>query len=448
MTNSTIDTPMPTEIDLEREVLGAALYHPGGSSAALRLLSRGAFSDDGHQKIYAAIASLERAGDRVDIVTVSNVLKKHGWLEEIGVEGIKGESYLNALQYEHSCALESVEARAKIINATAACRQDILAYHRAISDLYTGAKSAEEVYAEIESKHGGTASAASEHKTKHIRDISLDDEVAESGLSTGFEAIDNMIPGLQKGALIVLGGRPSMGKTALALSIARNVAIRAGKVVLMFSLEMTEKQIARRVYGAEARVGIHKMRDYKSSPAYSERVESVRAQLKNAALLINDNPIITVPNIRSEAKAIKSRYGLDLVIVDHIHLVTPDRKSNNSNQDLTQISRALKILAKQLDVPVIVLSQLSRAVESRKDDNHRPKLSDLRESGAIEQDADVVMLVYREEVYVRDNPLLEGQAEVIIAKQRDGAIGTANLRFVRWYASFEDVQGEALAKPD
>ena len=257
-----------------------------------------------------------------------------------------------------------------------------------------------------------------------------------TGVASGFDKIDKMTSGLQKSDLIIVAGRPSMGKSALAVSIAENVSIIGGKNVAIFSLEMSKEQLVQRMLCSQARVDAHKVRSGFLSPSDWPKLTSAAAKLSGSKIFIDDTPAISALELRAKSRRLKANYGLDLIILDYLQLMRGSIKSDSRQQEISEISRSLKALARELSVPFIALSQLSRAVEARQD--HRPQLSDLRESGAIEQDADVVVLLMREEYY---NPTEEnrGIADVIIAKQRNGPVGTIKLQFTKEYMRFENL---------
>ena len=257
-----------------------------------------------------------------------------------------------------------------------------------------------------------------------------------TGVASGFEKIDKMTSGLQKSDLIIVAGRPSMGKSALAVSIAENISIVEGKNVALFSLEMSKEQLVQRMLCSQARVDAHKVRSGFLSPSDWPKLTAAAAKLSASKIFIDDTPAISALELRAKARRLKANHGLDLIILDYLQLMRGSTKSDSRQQEISEISRSLKALARELSVPFIALSQLSRAVESRQD--KRPQLSDLRESGAIEQDADVVILLMREEYY---NPTEEnrGIADVIIAKQRNGPVGTVKLQFTKEYMRFENL---------
>jgi replicative DNA helicase len=266
------------------------------------------------------------------------------------------------------------------------------------------------------------------------------------GIPTGFKGLDELTSGLQKADLIIIAGRPSMGKTAFALSIAAHAAVAAKHCTGVFSLEMSKAQLVQRLLCAEARIDMHRLRSGTLPKRDYPRLSLAAGPLSEAPLYIDDTPAITVLELRAKARRLKAQHNLALVVVDYLQLMGSTGNAENRQQEISQISRSLKGLAKELDIPVVALSQLSRAVEQR-GTGHRPQLSDLRESGAIEQDADVVMFVYRDELYHPDDESKKGKAEIIVGKQRNGPIDTLELAFVKQFAKFETLamvaEGEA-----
>jgi len=257
------------------------------------------------------------------------------------------------------------------------------------------------------------------------------------GVQTGFKELDEMTTGLQPGDLVIVAGRPSMGKTAFVLSLALNTSMKYKNPTAIFSLEMSKESLVQRMLCSEARVNMHQLRSGTLPKRDLPKLSLAAGPLAEAPIYIDDTPAISVLELRAKARRLKAQYGLKLIIIDYLQLMGSTSKVESRQQEISIISRSLKGVAKELDVPVIALSQLSRAVEQRND--HRPQLADLRESGAIEQDADLVMFVYRDEVYNKDDENVKGKAEIIVGKQRNGPIGTANLAFVRDFARFENL---------
>ena len=263
-----------------------------------------------------------------------------------------------------------------------------------------------------------------------------------TGVPSGFVDLDEMTSGFQKQDLVIIAARPSMGKTSFALNVALNAAVEAGKTVGVFSLEMSNEQLFVRMLTSEARIDAHRFRGGFLGDADYERLTVASARLHDAKVFIDDSPGLGLLEMRAKSRRLKIEHGLDLLVVDYLQLMQGRGRFENRQQELASISRSMKILAKELDVPILALSQLSRAPEGRSD--HRPQLSDLRESGALEQDADLVLFIYREEMYAQEaerRPEVEGVAEIIIGKQRNGPVGTARLAFLKQYTRFENLQG-------
>jgi replicative DNA helicase len=297
---------------------------------------------------------------------------------------------------------------------------------------------------------------------EHVREVATPtleyiDKIHErreliTGLATGFEKIDEMTSGLQGGDLIIVAGRPSMGKTALAINIAQHAGVHSGQTVGIFSIEMSREQLFLRMLTGQARVDAHRLRTGQLEPRDWESLKNSFGSLVEAPIFIDDSPGISIFEMRAKARRLKAEHGLDLIVVDYLQLMRSTERRENRNLEISEISRSLKMLAKELSVPVIVVSQLSRAPEQRGGDR-RPQLADLRESGAIEQDADVVMLLFREEYYKPEKIEVRGVAEVHIAKQRNGPTGKVELVFIRDYTRFENpdhsgMDGGLPAVPD
>jgi len=275
-----------------------------------------------------------------------------------------------------------------------------------------------------------------------------------TGIPSGYEEIDAKTAGFQRGDLIIIAGRPSMGKTSFALNIAENAAIRFGHPVAILSIEMSKDQLALRLLCSQTEVPLYRVRSGRLSPAEYQKLTRYAGPLYKAPIMIDDSASPSILEIRAKCRRLKSEGRLDMVLIDYLQLIRSSDRSENRVQEISQISRSLKALAKELDIPVIALSQLSRAVEQRTGKDRRPQLSDLRESGALEQDADLVMFVFREEMYKRDDPAVRGKAEILIAKQRNGPTGDVKLTFLHEFTKFvkyrEVMEGETLpdAPPD
>jgi len=434
----------PHNLDAERSVLGGILIRNDTYNHAAALIDSGDFYRDAHRRIFDAMVELNERGDAIDLVTLKEALTRTGEIEDVG-----GVAYLARL-VDGVPKATNVEHYATIVKEKSTLRALISRAQEILQEAYAGSEDAEEILDSAERRIFEVAD-------KRIRTgfIPIADLVQESfdtlsklqqhrglvsGVPTGFTELDEMTSGLQGGDLIIVAARPSMGKTSFVLNIAQHVALSRERpmTVGFFSLEMSASQLFIRLLTAEARIDAHRLRSgYLSADDYAKLVKAV-GTLETARIFIDDTASIGVLEMRAKARRLKSEHGLDLLIIDYIQLMTGRGRFDNRQQELASISRSLKGLAKELGVPILVLSQLSRAPEARSD--RRPQLSDLRESGALEQDADVVMMIFRPGVYEKDNPDLQNVAEIIIAKQRNGPIGTANLAFLGQYTLFANIE--------
>lgn len=444
-TESTFDRGMPASADAERSILGAILLDNAAYHQAAELLLSEHFSLDSHRRIYGRMMDLAEAGHPIDLVTLSEELIRRRELEAVG-----GAAYLSSLT-EGLPRRENIESYARIVKDKSLLRSLIHASNNAIARAMEQSETAEEVL-------DGAETAIFQLTDQSISRGFLDVNqiVRESfgsiealyergqritGLETHYEDFDNLTSGLQPSELIIIAARPAMGKTAFALNIAENAAIRNRKVVGVFSLEMSREALLLRLLCSQARVDSHKLRTGFLGRDDFGKLVAALSQLAEAPLFIDDTPGISLHEMRAKTRRLQQTQGkLDLVIVDYLQLMAASgagaRRYENRTQEVSAISRGLKSLAKELRAPVVALSQLSRAPESRGGD-HRPQLSDLRESGSIEQDADVVAFIFREEVYKPDDPDLDGVAELIVAKQRNGPTGKVNLAFLKRSTRFE-----------
>jgi replicative DNA helicase len=443
------DGILPVNIDAERSILGAVLLDNYCYTQAAALLKLDDFSLDSHRRIYAHMVTLAEAGRPIDYVTLTEELGRRKEVEAIG-----GVAYLTSLT-DGLPRVSNIEHYIRIVRDKAILRGVIDAANQAIEAAVAQTETAADVLATFESsliQLGEKRSGGEFHTVKQIVKDSFGSIDAlykrgkrVTGLETQFTALDEMTSGLQKSDLVILAARPSMGKTAFAMNIAQNAAVRGGKVVGVFSLEMSRESLLLRLLCAEANVDAHKLRTGFLGRQDYGRLRDALGRLAEARLFIDDTPSISVSELRARARRLQHQQGgLDLVVVDYLQLMsgTPSngKKYENRTQEVSAISRGLKMVAKELGVPVLALSQLSRASETRKgDQGHIPQLSDLRESGGIEQDADLVMFIYRPEVYDRNNPELQGVAEIHIAKQRNGPVGKIDLRFDRAATRFRNV---------
>jgi replicative DNA helicase len=434
----------PQNLEAEESVLGAMMIAPGAVEAVSEILDGSDFYRESHAKVYRAALALYERGEPVDAITLTNILDQRSELEDVG-----GRVRLHEL-----AALVPASANAahyaRIVREGAILRGFIraggsisrLGWDRPgeINDLIEQAE--QELYEVTQQRARGTLIPAADMVGEAYRRIVALSESGEDvvGVSTGFEAIDRLTSGLQPGNLIIVAARPSMGKSGLALNIGGNVAIRAQLPTALFTLEMSRSEVMQRYLSAESYVDSQKIRNGRNLGMEDwQRLSAAALKIEAAPLFIDDSSLSTVGEIRSKARRLKMRHpDLALIIVDYLQLMASGGNEESRVQEVSRISRGLKILAGDLEVPIIALSQLSRAVETRHD--KRPILSDLRDSGSIEQDADIVMFIYRDEYYNPEDTDQEGIAEVQIAKQRNGPTGTVKLAFVKKLAGFDDLQ--------
>ena len=430
----------PKNIDAEKSVLGAMIIDDEAIGLAIEIVSESWFYEKSHRQIYSAILDLYNNRKNVDIITLSDKLKSDGSLDEVG-----GATYISSL-IDFVPTSANVEYYAQIVKEKGILRQLIKNSTSIITGCYETQGQVEEVVDNAERLIFEVAEMKESQRTVHIKEIvkesiEMIDHLYQrkehiTGLPTGFEKFDHMTSGLQKSDLIIIAGRPSMGKSAFAVSIAENAGIKYKRSIALFSLEMSKESLVQRMLCSQARVDAHKLRSGFLSPSDWPKLTAAAGKLSEANIFIDDTPAISILELRAKARRLKANFGIDLIVLDYLQLMRATKRSDSRQQEISEISRSLKALARELKVPLIALSQLSRAVESRQD--RRPQLSDLRESGAIEQDADLVALLMREEYY---NPTEEnrGIAEIIVAKQRNGPVGSIKLTFVKEYMRFENL---------
>ncbi len=436
-----LERALPHNVEAERTVLGAILIENEAFHHAAEVLKEGDFYREAHRRIFARMTSLSARGDAIDLVTLKEEMSRAGELDKAG-----GVAYLSSL-VEGVPRATNVPYYSKIVKDKSVLRNLIAAANRISQSCFGDIEETQIVLDEAEKSIFEIAEGAirsgfepvSEIVKKTFKQI---DELSEkrelvSGVPTGFVEFDEMTSGLQRSDLVIVAARPAMGKTSLCMNIAQHVGLRTDGTVGVFSLEMSKEQLVLRMLCGEARVDMHKLRSgFLSERDWAKLVQSV-SNLSQAKVFIDDSPGISVMEMRAKARRLKLEYGLDLIVVDYLQLMQGRGRFENRNQEIGNISRSLKGLAKELDVPVLALSQLSRAPESRGD--HRPQLSDLRESGALEQDADVVVFIYREEEY-NATPDNRGIAEIIIGKQRNGPTGVIKMAFIKEYTRFENLE--------
>ena len=435
-----IPETLPHSDEAERSVLAAVLLDNRQIHKAQEILTHEAFYGERHRRIFRAIEELSEGGSALDLVTLRDALERSGELEPIG-----GVAYLTAL-VEGSARSGNVEHYARIVKEKAILRELIRSAHQILASALRATDPADEVLDEAEKAIFRVAEdrlrlgflslkTVGERSIKLIEDLTHRRE-AITGIATGFLQLDEWTAGLQPSDLVILAARPSMGKTALALNIAAHAALRTGRKIGIFSLEMSHQQLFSRLLCSEARVDAHRLRTGRIGKDEWQRIIKSFSELSDAPVFIDDTPGVGIMEMRAKARRLSLEHGLDLLVVDYLQLMRGRGRYDSRQQEIADISRSLKEMAKELHVPILALSQLSRAPEQRGTGDRRPQLSDLRESGAIEQDADVVLFLFREEVYKRDDPELKGKGELIIGKQRNGPTGLIPLHFIREFTTF------------
>jgi replicative DNA helicase len=446
------DRVPPQALDAERTILGSMLIDGMVVDIALERLSDDDFYSEAHTKLFICMRELSEKSTPIDIITLSEKLRQKEWMEDVGAEG-----YLAELA-ENVVTAGNVQHYAQIVKEKSTLRRLIHASGEITTDCFSSESEAQEILDAAEAKIFAISESRVKNKVESIGQL-LPPTIMEInsyagkggvvGVPSGFEELDEMTTGFHKGDLVIVGARPSMGKTAFCLAIAQHAAVRAGHSTVVFSLEMSKSQIVQRLLCSEARVNMHSMRRGTLPKQEYPKLIQHAGPLAQAPLYIDDTPGLSVLELRAKARRLKSQHNLGLIIVDYLQLMTPSVKTENVQQDTAQISRSLKGIAKELEVPVLALSQLSRATVQRGEKHRRPQLSDLRDSGAIEQDADVVLFIHREDYY-KDSDNGDGnnslgnnddgeEAEIIIGKQRNGPTGVVKVVFVKKYAKFENI---------
>ncbi len=439
---------LPHNLEAERSVLGAILLHNEAFTLAAEAIDAGDFFRDAHRRIFEKMVRLSERGEAIDLVTLKEELTRSGELDEVG-----GPSYISAL-VDGVPRSTNVDHYARIIKEKATLRSLIYSANKILTSAYEAEDEADLILDRAE--HAIFAIADKKIRDgfvslKNLAETSLDTieklharKELVTGVPTGFTDLDEMTSGLQGGDLVIVAARPSMGKTSLVINMAQHVGTKTDMTVGIFSLEMSKEQLFLRMLTGEARIDAHRLRGGFLGERDWGKLSQALGTLSEAKIFIDDTPSIGVLEMRAKCRRLAAEHGLNLVIIDYVQLMQGRGRFENRTLELASISRSLKGLAKELGVPIILLSQLSRAPESRSD--HRPQLSDLRESGALEQDADVVIFIFREDMYLDKNaPQTEAQgtAELIIAKQRNGPTGIVKLAFIREYTRFENLAGGA-----
>ena len=441
VTGSVLDKGLPSNLEAERFVLGSILINDEWYIQAAGDLDADDFSEDRHRRIFKRMGDLSERSEKIDRVTLANELMRHGELEAVG-----GLSYLVSLD-DGLPQIFNLESYIRIVKDKATLRRIIFASNALMKRCLTGEEEPEAILAAAEETLLKLGEARAKSGLSSPREIIegyeggvnafLDPSKRIKGISTGFLKLDEMTGGLHGGELFILAARPSMGKTALALNMAQHVAHKAEKTVAIFSLEMSRESLLTRMLCAAARVDSQRFRAGYLNQEERRRLHLAMTELVQAPLFIDDTAGANLMDIHAKLRRLKAEQGLGLVVLDYLQLMSSRTRHENRNQEVSALSRGLKLMAKELDVPFLVLSQLSRAPETRQGD-HRPQLSDLRESGSIEQDADLVAFIFREEVYHRDREDLRGQAELLLAKQRNGPVGKIDLYFIHEMTRFEN----------
>lgn len=440
---------LPASVHTERVILGAMLSDPVAVVDATAKLLPDDFSLDSHRRIYSAMLELSEQSHAIDLFTVMGVLERRKELDAIG-----HQSYLSSL-YQDLPRHLAIENYVQIVKDKSILRQLMQVCEMGLNRAADQSEVSMDVLGAVESRLLEISEAAIKRGFSNIGEIVSEsfgsiDQLYEqgreiTGLETHYSEFDRMTSGLQKADLMIIAARPSMGKTAWAINIAQNCAVRDNRVVAVFSLEMSKESLLRRMLASEALVNSRKIQTGFLPREDKQKLINALDRLMGSRMFIDDTPGITLTEMRAKVRRLKQQEGqLDLILIDYLQLMTiaagpGGRRPENRNQEVSAISRGLKALAKEMGVPVVALSQLSRGSEQRQGDK-KPLLSDLRESGSIEQDADVVCFIHREEYYDRENEDIKGQAEIIIAKQRNGPTGTIKMAYLADFTRFENLQ--------
>jgi replicative DNA helicase len=441
MNDLLIDRTPPQNIEAEQAVLGAIFIEPESLTVASEFLIPEDFYRSSHQKIFSAMLKLSDQGKAIDVVTVTEELAATEQLENIG-----GVSYLMELANAVPTAA-NVEYYARIVEEKSLLRRLIRTATEIAQEGYSREDEVESLLSEAEKKIMEVSGRKSAGSFISIKDVLVEayDNIEKlanrqgdiTGIPTGFTELDRMTAGFQRNDLIIVAARPSVGKTAFALNIAQNVATKTDEVVAIFSLEMGAEQLVMRMLSSEGNINAQNLRTGDLSDEDWKKLTMAMGSLSNAQIYIDDTPGIRIAEMRAKCRRLKQERGLGMILIDYLQLIQGDGKADNRQQEVSEISRSLKALARELEVPVIALSQLSRSVEQRQD--KRPMMSDIRESGSIEQDADIVAFLYRDDYYDKETEN-KNIIEIIIAKQRNGPVGTVQLAFAKEYSKFVNLE--------
>lgn len=435
--NMFMDRVPPQNIEAEQAVLGAILINGEALITAMERISSDDFYRGAHQRIYEAIVELAEDQEPVDLITLTSLLQNKQQLEEIG-----GVTYLSELANAVPTAA-NIDYYAAIVEEKSMLRRLIRTATQIVTNGYANEDDVGSMLSEAEAKILEISQRRSSSGFVVIRDVLMEvfekveslysNKGGATGIPSGFVDLDKMTSGFQRSDLVILAARPSVGKTAFALNVAQNVGVRAKETVAIFSLEMGAAQLVQRMVCAEANVDANRMRTGYLEGDDWEKLTMAIGALSEANIFIDDSPSITVADIRAKCRRLQQEKGLGMILIDYLQLIAGRGKGDNRQQEVSEISRTLKQIARELNVPVIALSQLSRGVEQRQD--KRPMMSDLRESGSIEQDADIVAFLYRDDYYDKESEK-KNIIEIIIAKQRNGPVGTVELAFLKQFNKF------------
>ncbi len=445
MADISLEKTLPSNLEAERSILGAILLDDKAIFTVFESLRSQDFYLDSHRKVFEKMLQLMNNSRPIDLVTLKEELQRANELESVG-----GAAYLASLTDGLPRAM-NIEYYAQIVKQKSTLRRLIQVSNETMALSFQDEEPAEEILQHIEKAIFDIASQQFHSGFSPITPVVSDvfkkiEELSNrktpvTGLETGFVDLDRMTSGLHPSDLIIVAARPGLGKTSLCLNIAEHVAIRNHKTVGIFSLEMSKEQLVKRLLCSEARIDAHRINTGYLSKEDWNRLSRASGDLSETKIFIDDTASITVPELRSKARRLSLEHGLDLIIVDYLQLMSgSSQRYENRTQEISQISRGLKGIAKELSLPVIAVSQLSRAVEARRGD-HRPQLSDLRESGSIEQDADVVLFIYREDL-IEPTEENSGLADLIIGKQRNGPTGSIQLAFSKQFTKFDSLYQE------
>lgn len=435
--NMFMDRVPPQNIEAEQAVLGAILINSDALITAMERISSDDFYRGAHQRIFEAIVELAEDQEPVDLITLTSLLQNKQQLEEIG-----GVTYLSELANAVPTAA-NIDYYAAIVEEKSMLRRLIRTATQIVTNGYANEEDVGSMLSEAEAKILEISQRRSSSGFVVIRDVLMEvfekveslysNKGGATGVPSGFVDLDKMTSGFQRSDLIILAARPSVGKTAFALNVAQNVGVRAKETVAIFSLEMGAAQLVQRMVCAEANVDANRMRTGYLEGDDWEKLTMAIGALSEANIFIDDSAQITVADIRAKCRRLQQEKGLGMILIDYLQLIAGRGKGDNRQQEVSEISRTLKQIARELNVPVIALSQLSRGVEQRQD--KRPMMSDLRESGSIEQDADIVAFLYRDDYYDKESEK-KNIIEIIIAKQRNGPVGTVELAFLKQFNKF------------